>query len=114
MQDAKGLMIPRGVILNRDLSRLHEVHLHEDNEIEEFVAHSYYDYRTGKTAGLHPYVGETTLNYTGPKPPFKQLDVSQSYSWMKSPRWKGNVVEVGPLARVSCSTPPVTPRRRSW
>jgi hydrogenase large subunit len=100
MQDVKSLMIPRGVIMNRDLSRLHEVDLNEDNEIEEFVARSYYDYGAGKTAGLHPYVGETTLNYTGPKPPYRQLDVEHSYSWLKSPRWKGNVVEVGPLARV--------------
>ena len=100
MPDLKGLMIPRGAILNRDLSQIHEVDLHEEEEVEEFVAHSYYDYSDGKTAGRHPYVGETSLNYTGPKPPFKQLDVSQSYSWVKSPRWKGNVVEVGPLARV--------------
>ena len=100
MTDLGGLMIPRGAILNRDLSEIHEVRLHDNEEIEEFVAHSYYDYSSGKTSGRHPYVGETTLNYTGPKPPFKQLDVSQAYSWVKSPRWKGNVVEVGPLARV--------------
>ena len=100
MTDLGGLMIPRGAILNRDLSQIHEVQLHDAEEIEEFVAHSYYDYSTGKNSGRHPYVGETSLNYTGPKPPFKQLDVSQSYSWVKSPRWKGNVVEVGPLARV--------------
>jgi hydrogenase large subunit len=100
MADLKGLMIPRGAILNRDLSQIHEVDLHKDEEVEEFVAHSYYDYSAGKTVGRHPYVGETALNYTGPKPPYQQLDVSQSYSWVKSPRWKGNVVEVGPLARV--------------
>jgi len=100
MADLRGLMIPRGAILNRDLSQIHEVHLNDPEEIEEFVAHSYYDYSTGKNSGRHPFVGETTLNYTGPKPPFKQLDVEQSYSWVKSPRWKGHVVEVGPLARV--------------
>jgi hydrogenase large subunit len=55
---------------------------------------------TGKNAGLHPYQGETSLNYTGPTPPYQQLDVEQSYSWLKSPRWKGKAVEVGPLARV--------------
>ncbi|MDU6255531.1 MAG: nickel-dependent hydrogenase large subunit, partial [Staphylococcus warneri] len=33
-------------------------------------------------------------------PPYEQLDVDQSYSWIKSPRWKGLPVEVGPLARV--------------
>jgi len=98
--DASGLMVPRGVILNRDLSRIYEVDLHADSEIEEFVARSYYDYSVGKQAGLHPYAGETTLNYSGPEPPYKQLKVEESYSWLKSPRWKGNVVEVGPLARV--------------
>jgi hydrogenase large subunit len=100
MTDVAGLMIPRGVILNRDLSRIHPVDLHEEQEIQEFVARSYYDYSTGKDSGLHPYQGETTFNYTGPEPPFRQLDVDNSYSWLKSPRWKGNVVEVGPLARV--------------
>lgn len=100
MQDLNNLMIPRGAILNRDLSQVHPVDLQEENEIEEFVARSYYEYEAGKTAGLHPYVGETTLHYTGPQPPYKQLDVEHSYSWLKSPRWKGQVVEVGPLARV--------------
>ena len=51
-------------------------------------------------SGLHPYDGETALNYTGPQPPFEQLDVEQGYSWLKSPRWKGNAMEVGPLARM--------------
>ena len=100
MADLSGLMIPRGAILNRNLSEIHEVNLHEDQEVEEFVAHSYYDYSSGKASGRHPYVGETALKYTGPKPPYQQLDVAESYSWVKSPRWKGNVVEVGPLARV--------------
>ena len=72
----------------------------DPSEIQEFVAHSWYDYGAGKQTGLHPYDGETTLNYTGPKPPYEQLDVDQSYSWIKSPRWKGLPMEVGPLARV--------------
>ncbi len=50
--------------------------------------------------GLHPYSGETRLNYTGPQPPYQNLDTSASYSWLKSPRWKGHAMEVGPLARV--------------
>jgi hydrogenase large subunit len=40
------------------------------------------------------------LNYSGPKPPYQHLDTSASYSWLKSPRWKGHAMEVGPLARV--------------
>ena len=98
--DPSTWLIPAGVILNRDLSTIHPVDLNNPDEIQEFVAHSWYDYSGGKEAGLHPYAGETNLNYTGPKPPFTQLEVDKSYSWLKSPRWKGNVVEVGPLARV--------------
>ncbi|HAN56024.1 MAG TPA: hydrogenase 2 large subunit [Betaproteobacteria bacterium] len=100
MSDPSSFLIPSGVILNRDLSTIHPVDLNADDQIQEYVAHSWYDYKDGKNKGLHPYVGETALNYTGPKPPYAQLDVDQSYSWMKSPRWKGHAVEVGPLARV--------------
>jgi hydrogenase large subunit len=96
----EGLAIPGGVILNRDLTRIHPVDLHADAEIEEFVSHSWYDYSGGKNKGLHPYTGETEINYTGPKPPFEQLEVEKSYSFLKAPRWKGTPVEVGPLARV--------------
>lgn len=100
MNDPASYLIPPGVILNRDLSTIHEVDLNAPDQVQEFVGHSWYDYGAGKEAGLHPYDGETSLNYTGPKPPYEHLDVEQSYSWMKSPRWKGNAMEVGPLARV--------------
>ncbi len=100
MDDPASWMIPSGAILNRDLSKIHPVDMNNPDEIQEFVAHSYYDYSGGKEEGLHPYTGETKLHYTGPKPPYEQLDVDQSYSWLKSPRWKGHVMEVGPLARV--------------
>jgi hydrogenase large subunit len=100
MEDPSTWMIPAGVILDRDLSTIHPININDPSEIQEFVSHSYYDYSAGKSAGLHPYDGETQLNYTGPKPPFKQLNVEESYSWLKSPRWKGHVMEVGPLARV--------------
>lgn len=100
MSDPSSFLIPSGVILNRDLSTIHPVDLNAEDQIQEYVAHSWYDYKDGKNKGLHPYAGETELNYTGPKPPYAQLDVDQSYSWIKSPRWKGHAVEVGPLARV--------------
>ena len=100
MDDPASFLIPSGVILNRDLSKIHPVDLNAEDQIQEFIAHSWYDYSEGKDKGLHPYAGETELNYTGPKPPYKQLEVDQAYSWMKSPRWKGQAVEVGPLARV--------------
>ncbi|MBT8108188.1 MAG: nickel-dependent hydrogenase large subunit [Gammaproteobacteria bacterium] len=98
--DPASYLFPRGAILNRDLSTIHEVDLHEDTEIQEFVARSWYDYEGGKEVGLHPYKGETAFNYDGPQPPYDYLDVEKSYSWLKSPRWKGNVMEVGCLSRV--------------
>jgi len=98
--DPASLLFPRGAILGRDLSTVHEVDLDADDQVREYVAHSWYDYAGGKDTALHPYAGETALNYDGPQPPYEQLDVAKSYSWLKSPRWKGNVMEVGPLARV--------------
>ena len=100
MDDPSSFLIPSGAILNRDLSTIHEVDLNNADEIQEYVSHSWYDYDGGKNNGLHPYDGETNLNYSGPQPPYEQLDVEQSYSWLKSPRWKGHAMEVGPLARV--------------
>ena len=100
MGDPSGYMIPAGAILNRNLSEIHEVDMNASDHIQEQVAHSWYDYEAGKEAGLHPYDGETNLNYTGPKPPYEHLNVDESYSWLKSPRWKGHAMEVGPLARV--------------
>lgn len=98
--DTSSYFIPRGVILNRDLSTIHPIDLDADSEIQEFVSHSWYKYGAGDAQGLHPFKGETELNYTGPKPPYEHLDVDQKYSWLKSPRWKGKAMEVGPLARV--------------
>ncbi len=100
MNDPASWLIPAGVILNRDLTKIHPVDLNDASQIEEFVTHSWYDYQGGKNKGLHPYVGETQLHYTGPKPPYDALDAEKGYSWLKAPRWKGNVVEVGPLARL--------------
>ena len=100
MDDPASFLIPSGVILDRDLSTIHELDMNATDQIEEYVSHSWYDYSVGKEQGLHPYDGETTLNYTGPKPPYEHLEVDKSYSWLKSPRWKGKPMEVGPLARV--------------
>lgn len=93
-------LIPKGIILNRDLSKIHDLDLNATDEVQEYISHSFYDYSKGKNTPLHPYDGETNLNYSGPKPPYNELDVENSYSWIKSPRWKGHAVEVGPLARV--------------
>jgi hydrogenase large subunit len=100
MDDIDSFLLPRGAILNRDLSTIHEVDLNAQNEVQEFVSHSWYKYSAGKDKGLHPYDGETEFAYDGPQPPYEQLDIDKGYSWLKSPRWKGHAMEVGPLARV--------------
>ena len=100
INDPSSLLFPAGAILGRDLSTIHEVDLEAMGQVEEYVAHSWYDYDGGKSVGLHPYDGQTAFNYDGPTPPYENLDVENSYSWLKSPRWQGNVMEVGPLARV--------------
>ncbi len=93
-------LIPAGIILGRDLSHIEPLDLNDPAQVQEFVAHSWYDYSGGKEKGLHPYVGETSFAYDGPKPPYQQLDIDKGYSWLKSPRWRGKAMEVGPLARV--------------
>jgi hydrogenase large subunit len=100
MDDPSSFFFPSGVILDRDISTVHPLDLNSTEEIQEQIAHSWYDYSKGKDQGLHPYEGETALNYTGPEPPYKHLNIEESYSWLKAPRWKGKAVEVGPLARV--------------
>jgi hydrogenase large subunit len=99
-QDPASFLIPRGAILARDLSHINAVDLTAPEDIQEFVAHSWYDYSGGKELGLHPYQGETRLNYSGPPTPYQYLDTTASYSWLKSPRWKGHAMETGPLARI--------------
>ena len=99
-RDVQNYKFPAGAILNKDLRTIHEVDLRNDNEIREYITRSWYEYSGGNDSGLHPWKGETKLNYTGPKPPFEHLNVEEKYSFLKTPRWKGHAMEVGPLARV--------------
>lgn len=91
---------PRGIIMNRNLNEVVPVDATDPEQIQEYINHSYYNYEGGDDAGKHPWVGETNLNYTGPQPPYEHLDVEGRYSWLKTPRWKGHAMEVGPLARM--------------
>ncbi|MCV6631770.1 MAG: nickel-dependent hydrogenase large subunit [Flavobacteriaceae bacterium] len=97
--DISNFKFQPGVILNRDLSKLHEVD-HRGDQIEEFVNNSWYNYSDGDQKGKHPWDGETNINYTGPKPPYTHLNVDEKYSFIKTPRWKGKPMEVGPLSRL--------------
>ncbi len=98
--DVSSFKFPQGIILDRDLSKVYDVD-HRNEDIEEFVNNSWYeDYSEGRESGKHPWDGETNIKYTGPKPPYDSLDVSQPYSFIKTPRWQGKPMEVGPLARL--------------
>ncbi len=98
--DVGSFKFPRGIIMGRNLNEVIEVDGKDPEQIKEFISHSYYDYSGGNGEGRHPWDGETNLNYTGPKPPYDQLNVEDKYSWLKTPRWKGNPMEVGPLSRM--------------
>ena len=91
------LFLPQGVIRNRDLSKIERF---DPAQITEHVSHSWYEYAGGDQTALHPSQGETNPKYTGPKPPYDRLDTSAKYSWLKSPRYAGLPMEVGPLSRM--------------
>jgi len=101
---AGNLLLPRGAIINGNLNEVHEVDQRDSEEIQEFVTHSWYKY-ADENIGLHPWDGVTEPHYElgpnakGTKTHIEALDESAKYSWIKSPRWKGHAMEVGPLAR---------------
>jgi hydrogenase large subunit len=98
------MYLPGGAILNGDLSKVHEVDVRDPEQIQEFVAHSWYKY-PDESKGLHPWDGITEPNFElgpnskGTKTDIKELDEDAKYSFVKAPRWRGNAMEVGPLAR---------------
>ncbi len=100
LSDTDKFLVPRGYIRGRDLANISEPDPRDFGRMKEFVTRSWYSYAGGDGEGLHPWSGETNMNYTGPKPPYEYLDVEGKYSWLKAPRWNGEAVEVGPLARV--------------
>jgi [NiFe] hydrogenase large subunit/hydrogenase large subunit len=93
------LFLPRGIIRGRDLSKVEPF---DQAKVTEYVSHSWYEYQGGDDVALHPSKGETSPNYTGPTPPYELLgtDTNKKYSWLKSPRYDGEPMEVGPLARM--------------
>ncbi|MFP3879813.1 MAG: nickel-dependent hydrogenase large subunit [Dehalococcoidia bacterium] len=60
----------------------------DTDKISECVRHSWYE---DSTSGRHPSQGDT-------KP---QYGKEEAYSWVKAPRYDGEVYEVGPLARIA-------------
>jgi hydrogenase large subunit len=100
----KSLGLPSGVIIGGDLKNVQEVDLKDAAQVQEWVSHSWYKY-ADESKGLHPFDGVTEAGFVigpntkGTRTDIKEIDEGAKYSWVKSPRWKGHAVEVGPLAR---------------
>jgi [NiFe] hydrogenase large subunit/hydrogenase large subunit len=97
VRDLESLYLPRGIVLNKDLSK---VVPYDEEKVKEYITSSWYEYSKGDDAGLHPYEGETKAKYAGPPTPWTYLQGEKKYSWMKAPRYDGRPMEVGPLARM--------------
>jgi hydrogenase large subunit len=95
--NSDNLWLPRGIILNKDLSKVHPV---DHAKVTEYVTHSWYEYSVGDNNSRHPWDGETNHKYTGPKPPYEYLDTDAKYTWLKAPRYDNMSMEVGPLSRM--------------
>jgi hydrogenase large subunit len=102
--DNDSFLMPNGAILNGDLSTVYDVDPRDPEQVQEFVTHSWYKY-DDEARGLHPWEGVTEPNFQlgpaarGTKTNIEALDEGGKYSWLKAPRWRGNAMEVGPLAR---------------
>ena len=77
--------------------------LNDPEGISESVEHAWYEYPGQENASLHPWEGVTKPHYTEPKEgtktEWKALNEQGKYSWLKTPKWRGKLCEVGPLAR---------------
>ncbi|WP_028552966.1 nickel-dependent hydrogenase large subunit [Paenibacillus sp. UNC451MF] len=100
ISDVNLYRMPRGVILNGDLKTVLDVNPKDPDQVKEFIDHSWYTYDGQASGGKHPWEGETNLSYTGPKGSYETLNTNDKYSWIKSPRWKEQPMETGPLARM--------------
>jgi quinone-reactive Ni/Fe-hydrogenase large subunit len=88
-------LFPKGLVLGGDLSTVHPF---DQAKVAEDVTHSWYQ----GNATLHPYQGVTEPHYTGlnRNNGVAYLKTDEKYSWLKSPVYDDNRVEVGPLARM--------------
>jgi [NiFe] hydrogenase large subunit len=84
--EPSSLFFSRGIILNQATSNVLPVDV---NNITEHITHSWYS----GSSSANPASGETVPSYSA-------LDTSAQYSWIKAPRYQGQPMEVGPLARV--------------
>jgi hydrogenase large subunit len=89
----KTFEFPGGTIFNGDLAHVTPITSFGDpyfqKNVSESIAHSWYDGDWQR----HPYEEDTV-------PKYSEYDADGKYSWIKSPRFDGHVMQVGPLAQV--------------
>ncbi len=95
--EAGKLFLPRGRILGGNLASLSEMNA---TSVAESVAASWYADEDG-AAPRRPVNGRTDPAYSGPALPLTSLEGAARYSWLKAPRYNGQPMEVGPLARMA-------------
>lgn len=117
---AANLLMPRGAIINGDLSKVHDVDLTDPEQIQEFVPHSWYKYQD-EAQGLHPWEGVTEPNFKlgpntkGDRTHIKELDEAAKYSWIKAPRrWRRSVARLPGIMSWVMSALPILPPVMSW
>ena len=93
--DSKGTEfdLPGGTIFDGDFGTFKAIKSFDDpyfkDNVQECIAHSWYDGDWTK----HPYEESTVPKYT-------KFEDDGKYSWVKSPRFMGKPMQVGPLAQV--------------
>ncbi len=102
--------LPGGTIMGGDLGSLKTIETFDDpyfrDNVAESIAHSWYDGDWSR----HPWEEDTVPAYT-------DFDPAGKYSWVKSPRFDGQPMQVGPLSQVLvglASGHEPTVRRGTW
>jgi Ni,Fe-hydrogenase I large subunit len=93
--DRPALLFPRGRVMDRNIASLVSV---GEAGVAETTAHAWY-VGDGSAIGT-PRDSRTEAAYTGPKPGYKTFSGADGYSWVKAPRYEGDPMEVGPIARL--------------
>jgi quinone-reactive Ni/Fe-hydrogenase large subunit len=88
----QSVLFEDGIIRGHDFDRVEPF---DPSKITEEASRSWY----GNDAPLSPYEGETEPFYTDLNDD-GTLKTEGKYSWVKAPRYGGEVMEVGPLARM--------------
>ncbi len=85
--------LPGGTIFDADLGAVKKIESFDDpyfrDNVAESIAHSWYDGDWQR----HPWEEDTV-------PAYADLDHQGKYSWVKSPRFDGKPMQVGPLSQV--------------